>query len=262
MTVFLSKNAQDIINNYLHLPIPNHNIMCPYYNNRRTNIRAGLRALIGKGTPTDIADEAAIIALREEDDIKKMDDAGLKEFLVRNKLGVDCSGFYYHVLDAELRARGLGHIREHLKFPFIKNPFRKLLTIFRPAEHAGARTLSHGKNAVEINMNEIVPGDMIMMINTGVNHNFNHMLLVHEIKEEKNQPKIIYYTHSFTWSSDGQFGHGIKQGQIKITDPDKNILEQLWTEKEKTGNDNETYHHAELARELKIKRLRILAADR
>jgi len=255
----LSEEAQKIIENYLHLPISGHEIVCPYYNNRRSNIRAGLRSLIGKGTPTDIAEEAAIIALREKQDFKKMDDKSLKEFLVNHKLGVDCSGFYYHVLDAELHAQGLGNMREHLKFPYIKNPFRKLLTIFRPVEHAGVRTLSHEKNAIEIKLSEVAPGDMITMISTGTNHNFNHLLLIHAVDGEKNKPKAIHYTHSFAWSSDGAYGHGIKQGEIKITDLNKNLLEQIWTEKEKTGADNETYRHAQLALEIKTKRLRALA---
>ena len=51
----LSASALKIINDYLHLPIPGHDVVCPYYNNRRANLRAGLRALIGKGNPEDIA---------------------------------------------------------------------------------------------------------------------------------------------------------------------------------------------------------------
>ena len=255
----LSKNALDVINNYIHLPIPDHEVVCPYYNNRRSNIRAGLRSMIGKGTPTDIAEEVAIIALREKQDIKKMNNNSLKEFLVNNKLGIDCSGFYYHVMDAELHAQGLGSIREHLKFPFIKNPLRKLLTIFRPVEHAGVRTLSHEKNAVDIKISEVAPGDMITMINTVANHNFNHLLLIHAVDGEKNAPKTIHYTHSFSWSGDGPYGHGIEQGEIKITDLNKGILDQIWTEKGKTGAYNETYRHAQMSLEIKIKRLRALA---
>ncbi len=254
----LSSPAQKIINNYLHLPIPGQDVACPYYNNRRANIRAGLRALIGKGAPEDITTEAELIALREKQDLKKMDNETLQKFLVDHKLGVDCSGFYYHVLDTELQARGLGKMRQHIKFPYIKNPLRKLLTIFRPAEHAGVRTLSHEKNATEIKLSEIAPGDMITMIATGQNHNFNHMLLAHQVDQEKDQIKKIHYTHSFAWSSDGQYGHGVKQGQIEITNINKNILEQIWTEREKTGQENETYQHAQLAQEIKIKRLKAI----
>lgn len=254
----LSEQTQKIINDYLHLPIPGHEVFCPYYNNRRSDIRAGLRALIGKGMPNDIAEEAGIVALREKQELKKMNNKTLQEFLVYHKLGIDCSGFYYHVMNAELQARGLGNIRQHLKFPFIKNPLRKLLTIFRPVESAGVRTLSHEKNAQEIKLAEIAPGDMITMIGTGNKHNFNHMLLIHQVDMEQNKPKIIHYTHSFAWSSDGQYGHGTKQGQIEITNLNKNILAQIWIEKHKTGIDNETFKHAQMATELKIKRLRAL----
>lgn len=255
----LSEQAQKTINSFLHLPIPAHDITCPYYNNRRTNTRAGLRALIGKGTPEDIADETTLIAIREKQDLKKMNDSALQEFLVYHKLGIDCSGLYYHVLDSELQARNLGGIRKYLKFPYIKNPLRKLLTIFRPVEHAGVRTLSHEKNTTEVSLKEIAPGDMITMIGTGIKHNFNHILLVHQIDCDGQQPKLIHYTHSFAWSSDGQYGHGVKQGEIEITNLNKNILDQIWIEKYKTGAENETYRHAQLAQEVKIKRLQILA---
>ncbi len=257
----LSEQAQKIINGYLHLPIPGHGVICPYYNNRRSNIRAGLRAIIGKGTPEDIAEEASIVALREKQNLHKMDDVTLKAFLVYHKLGIDCSGFYYHVIEAELQTQGLGSLHKHLKFPYIKNPLRKLLIIFRPVEHAGVRTLSHEKNAVEIKISDVMPGDMITMIGTGTNQNFNHMLLVHQVDWENNQTKIIHYPHSFAWSSDGQNGHGIKQGQIEITNLHKNILEQIWIENFKTGADNETFKHAQMAQEIKIKRLKALTQD-
>jgi len=254
----LSASALKIINDYLHLPIPGHDVVCPYYNNRRANLRAGLRALIGKGNPEDIAEEALIISLREKKDLKKMDDATLCEFLVYNKIGIDCSGFFYHVIDAETRARGLGPIRAQIKFPFIKNPLRRLLTIFRPVEHAGVRTLGHTDNALVVSLKDIKPGDMIMMIATGHNHNFNHLLLIHQVDFENNQPKIIHYTHSFAWSSDGQYGHGVKQGKIEITDLNKKLLEQQWIEQGKTREENETWQHAKLANELDIKRLKAL----
>lgn len=258
-TKTLSGPALKIINDYLHLPFSEQEVNCPYLNNRHTNIRAGLRALVGKGSTEDIIEEAMIISLQEKIDLKKLDNEQLKKFLIGSGLGVDCSGFFYHVMDAELRARGLGPIRRYLKFPYIKNPLRRLLAIFRPAEHAGARTLGHSLNAVEIKLKNILPGDFILMLETGLKHNFNHLLLIHQIDYAEDAPQVIHYTHSFAWSSEGQYEHGVRPGKIEITDINKGLLEQAWTEKEQTGENNETFRHAQLARELSLKRLKALA---
>jgi len=258
-TKILSAPALKIINNYLHLPFSERELNCPYLNNRHTNIRAGLRALVGKGSVEDIMEEAMIISLREKIDLKKLDDEQLKKFLVDNGLGVDCSGFFYHVMDAELRARGSGPIRKHLKFPYIKNPLRRLLAIFRPAEHAGARTLGHPANAVEIDLKNIMPGDFILMLETGQKHNFNHLLLIHQVDYAENLPRIIHYVHSFAWSSEGQYGHGVRTGKIEIIEAGEGLLEQKWIEKEQTDKNNETFKHARMAREFNLKRLRALA---
>ena len=66
----LSSQTQKVIHDYLHLPIGGVFVNCPYYNNRRTGMWAGLRVLIGKGSVDDIVEEAMLIALREKIDLK------------------------------------------------------------------------------------------------------------------------------------------------------------------------------------------------
>ncbi len=242
----LSSQAQRIINDYLNLPIGSFFVNCPYYNNRRTGMRAGLRVLIGKGSVDDIVDEAMLIALREKIDLKKLDASGLKKFLVDSHLGIDCSGLAYHVLDAELKSRALGSLHKHLKFPFIKNPFRKLLTLCRPVESAGVRTISHEQNSIEVKLNDARPGDLIVILGAGEKHDYNHVLIIHEVAEDK-----IKYTHSMQWPSDGEYNHGVRQSEIEITDKNKNILEQIWFEPE-------ALNYARKAKEVKICRLRCI----
>ena len=242
----LSSQTQKVINDYLHLPIGSVFVNCPYYNNRRTGMRAGLRVMIGKGSVDDIVEEAMLIALREKIDLKKLDANGLKKFLVDSHLGIDCSGLAYHVLDVELKSRGLVGLGKHLKFPFIKNPFRKLLTIFRPVESAGVRTISHEQNSIEVKLNDARPGDLIVILGAGEKHDYNHVLIIHEVAEDK-----IKYTHSMQWPSDGEYNHGVRQSEIEITDKNKNILEQIWFEPE-------ALNYAHKAKEVKICRLRCI----
>lgn len=70
MNTELSQLAQSIIYNYLHVPIGSR-CVCPYFNNRRSKIRGGLRALVGKGSPEDIKEEVEILSLKEKKDLHK-----------------------------------------------------------------------------------------------------------------------------------------------------------------------------------------------
>lgn len=246
----LSSQSLKTINDYLHLPIGSVFVNCPYYNNRRAKVRAGLRALIGKGSVDDIVEEATIIALREKVDLKKLDAQNLKKFLVDSYLGIDCSGLVYHILDAELKARRLGSLKKHLKFPFIKNLFRKLLTILRPVESAGVRTICHEKNCVAIDkIEQIQPGDLIAIIGGGEKQDRNHVLVVHEVTNVGGE--VVHYTHSMQWLGDGEYNHGVRQSEIKITDKNKNLLDQTWLEPE-------ALTYARQAREVKVWRLKVL----
>ncbi len=82
----LSPEAEKIVEKYLLLPV---GVGCqtPYFNNRRTKIRGGLRALVGKGMPEEIAEEAEMFSIRERVGIKKMIAGDLKKFLVDHGLG-------------------------------------------------------------------------------------------------------------------------------------------------------------------------------
>lgn len=242
----LSVQARQVIDNYLHLAFLEKKISCPYFNNKRSRVRGALGVLIGKGTPEEIVDEAGLIALREKVDLKNLDDEQTKKFLVEHNLGVDCSGLVYHVLNAELNARKLGPLRKHIKRPWIKSPIRKVIALLRPAENTGVNTFFNNINSKEIQLSEIQPGDLIILMNTGINHNLHHVLLAHEVASD-----VVRYTHSFQFTDDGLYNHGVRQEEIKIIDPNKNLLEQNWSEPRMR-------EYAKTAREVKIKRLKIL----
>ncbi|MBT4121137.1 MAG: hypothetical protein HOA57_03460 [Candidatus Magasanikbacteria bacterium] len=235
----LSKQALQVIENYRNLSIGKNKILCPYFNNRRSGVRGALRVLIGKGSPKDIEEETLLFALREKVDLDNLNSEKSKKFLVDHNLGIDCSGFIYHILDAEL-----GNLKKHLKHPWIKNPLRKLIAKLRIVENTGVSTFNNDVNTAKVKLSEVKPGDLIIMMNTGLKNDLHHILIVHEVSENQ-----IKYSHSFQFTTDGQYNHGIKQGEIKIIDSNKNILEQEWREVE-------THNHAKMAKELKIKRVK------
>jgi hypothetical protein len=237
----LSKQALQIIEDYQDLSIGKDKIVCPYFNNRRSGIRGALAVLIGKGTPGQIEEEAMLFGLREKIDLDSLNKKDLKKFLVDHNLGIDCSGFVFHVLDAELDG-----IKKHLKHPWIKNPIRKLIAKLRIVENTGVSTFNNDINTEEVKLSGVKPGDLIIMMNTGLKNDMHHILLVSKVESRKS--KVINYVHSFQFTTDGKYDHGIKEGEIKIIDPKKGLLEQEW-------NEVETYNHAKMAKKLKIGRL-------
>lgn len=247
-----------MIQNYLHLPFEKQTIAAPYFNNRRQKVRGALRVLIGKGNPDDIVEEAAIFGLKERVDMQSISAEQMKKFLVDHNIGVDCSALAYYVLDEELKARKKSGLKNFLYFQPTINPLRKILIALRPIENAGVKTFHNTKNSRQIELSEIQPGDCITMIGTGRDHDLNHMLVIHKVEYTGGTPKMLHYTHSLAWSTDGQYNHGVCQGKIGIVDIKKPLIEQKWTEKNKEGTENETYWRATTAQELSIDRIKSL----
>lgn len=248
----LSKQAQAVILNYQSLPFPNRTVKTPYFNNKREKLRGAFRARVGKGTPQEIVDEARSIAASKRIALDTLDQGALTAFLVDHNLGIDCSGFVYHVLNAEMHARGKGTLKKYLVFPHAHG-LRKWLASFRPAEHTNVQTLAHEKNSTAVSVLDIRSGDIIIILASEKFGNPNHVLLV-----TKTADLLLHYTHSFQWSTDGVYAHGIREGTIEITHPHKPILEQRWVEDDKEGKENETWKLANAAERVEIRRLKAI----
>ena len=238
----LSKEAHGVIESYLRLPI-GAGAVTPYFNNRRAKIRAGLRALIGKGSPKEIADEARIIALREKVDVKSLDSATLKRFLVDKGLGIDCSGFAYHVLDAESRVRNSKPLKSYLALKL--SPLRSLLARLRTAEQVSVAVLARDDNSSPVRAKDAQPGDIVTLLNPEYNH-----VLVIESSEKTDKNIVLRYVHSYAWPHEGVYGHGVRRGTITLAGDD--IMRGIWDESG-TPVDFEKIRHIERA---EIRRLR------
>ena len=232
----LSQPALDMIQAYESLQFGDKQVTTPYFNNKRQKVRGALRVLVGKGTPSDIVEEATLIALREHMDFKSLSTKELTTFLVDHNLGIDCSGFVYHVLNAEVP------LKSRLKFPNT-SLLRKLLTKLRPVENTSVKVLTHEKNSSKVAIADIKPGDFITIIGSKKVGAPDHILLVDSVKDN-----VIYYVHSFKLPSDGKYDHGIKHGEIEITDAKKRIQDQRW-------DDAEVLEAVRDAKEVSVRRL-------
>lgn len=249
----LTSAAQTIVNKYLQLPLSGTKVNAPYFNNQRSKVRAGLAVMVGKGTPEEIALEAEVAARAKHFTINSAPEADVKKFLVEQNLGVDCSAFVYYVLRYEGIVKNKKDLQSSLYFPQAKSLLRKLIVKLRPSTNVSVAVLGDNHNSQVISKQEIQAGDLIFLWNTGPDKKLNHVLLVTEANEHR-----LTYAHSFRWRTEGQFDHGVRTGTIAWTNPESSILNDVWTEKNITGPENDTYQHAREAERIEIRRLNLL----
>ena len=126
----------------------------------------------------------------------------------RNKIGIDCSGFVYRLLDKIDQLKGNSGI------------LFKVLGVDRPYGVMGVRALSareiaHEQNSVPVeDIKNIETSDVIRM------DGGSHIMLIVE-----NNGKEIVYVHS-----KGSEAQGIQYQKIVITDQNRSIKEQDWQE--------------------------------
>ncbi len=255
MITTLDPRTQNVLKHYQAIGIGNTTVRCPYFNNKKTNIRGALRVLIGKGSPDDIEEEALLIALREKIDLRQLDAVQAKRFLVDHSIGVDCSAFAYYMLEAEVAAQKKKPLKKILHFPFARG-LRRIIAACRPVENVNVKTLAHPKNSVDISFSHAQVGDMICMIGTGKDHTLDHVLIITEVETQGDSVVRIAYAHSLNWSTDGKYDTGIRLGEIQIHNANAGLQEQTWQESNKTDTENETLFRAKTATHLSIRRLK------
>lgn len=267
----LSPKAEQLINDYLNLPFKGlFGVRAPYYNNARGRERGQLRVLVGKGLPHEIVEEAQIISIQYHAGLfTKEGDCCLHEahdgtsaelvrkFLIDNNLGIECSGFVTHVLNAHYKEAKNVTLTKKMRIVSKQLILRWFISKLRPVENINVKTYTHEKNSRRVigedigyNYDSLLPGDVVIMLETGPNNKRNHILVITNIVKNK-----IEYAHARAWTSEGQYGHGVARGTITITKPNGTLLDQEWTEKELTGEKNETLWEAKLAKTLEIRRL-------
>ncbi|HVT75313.1 MAG TPA: hypothetical protein VHD69_02800 [Candidatus Paceibacterota bacterium] len=256
----LDGKARAVIDAYLALPI-GPRPSCPYFNNKRRKVRSQLRVLKGKGSPWEIAEEAEIDAKHARVNIATLSTDKLKEFLISRDLGVDCSGFAYHVLDAlarEKRGRGIRAFVRSNREGFIGSLIAKL----RPAENMGVATFANERNSTAIDASAARPGDIVTFIGTGKDGLYNHILVVTGVERSESGTRLSY-AHSYAWPSDGATDHGAREGDILIRSGETIEASArgagAWKEKGVTGSENYTFESARTAKEVSVRRLRFLA---
>ncbi len=262
----LSNKAQKILEDYFNLPFDGiKGVRCPYFNNARLKQRAQLRVLVGKGTPQEIIEEAKIISiqyhaglfdksghccLHNEHTGKEVNSEEIRKFLIDHNLGIECSGFVTQILRAHFKETKNIDIARKFFIASPKNLLRWMISKLRPIENISVCRYADDHNTQKINWQDAQTGDVVIILETGINNKYNHILLITEKTAD-----TICYAHARAWGSEGKYGHGVSKGVVKIVKPNGNLLEQEWTEMEKVAENNETFKELKQAKTVEVRRV-------
>ena len=230
-TKVISDQSLTMINQYRNFHIDSAICSVPYYNNRVAGRRAALRVEVGKGSPKDIYEELKHIFLKNKVDTKLLTSESLKKIMVENNIGIDCSGFAYFVLNEESLSRKKGSLSRKLHHD-------RFLAMFRPIINTSVLTFADNRNSKVIPIKDAQVGDIITMVGGTEGGERNHILVINQIEYQNFIPVTLHYVHAIAWPTDGEYGHGIHEGKIELTNLEKKLTEQRWIELEKDSSVN------------------------
>lgn len=214
-TVETSGALQDLFNQYTHLPIGGKEIPCPYWMNK---IKLGIVGPYGgKATPKQIVETVEYEAKKDNFDLQTATSKEILVFMKNKKIGVDCSGFVFWMLDALDLEKGGDGITDD-----IPGSVGKFV-----AARANVVMLTDEKVAKPVELEEIKVGDMIQLGGK------KHVAIVTKLLKEAGVIKEIEYCHSSSQTKDSV----VHSATIKVADPKLGLKKQDWEEKTKTGEN-------------------------
>lgn len=207
-----SKALQDIFYSYTHLPIGGKEIVCPYWINNFKKLKYGPGG--GKGLPEEIVKQVEDRARADKINLETLSEKEIIGFMKKNRVGIDCSGFVFWLLNALDLEKGGNGIADNI--PNSKGRFIKI--------RASSKMLTDERVSFFIKeINNIQPGDMIRL------KGGHHLAIVVDIEKDKDTNiKKIVYAHSS--SAFYTVISGVHKESIIIKDVEKSLQEQDWHE--------------------------------
>lgn len=252
----LSHQSLETIDHYLHFRLGSAVSSVPYFNNKTARVRRALSVFVGKGSPHEITDEAEALVFKNHINGSALADESLKKLLVDNHIGIDCSGFAYHVLDAESFAAKKIRLNRKLHFIHSHGLVGMFVSRLHPAQNVDVATLADDKNSRLVSLDETKPGDMITMISNSEDDERNHILVIHGVDYgDGGRPIKIHYSHAVAYPEDGIYGSGIRQGTISLAPADRTLMTALWTENGSAAGAERIFARAEKSK-TELRRLR------
>lgn len=216
-----SSLIRPFLDEYLRMEINGIEIACPYWMNKIRKGKVVLRGFAnGKGTAGEIKKEI----LRNINLQACMNDkSSLYKLAKRERIGIDCSGLSYRILDKLL---DMGYAKE------IKQGFSLNEVFSGGIDRTNVIRFTSSEYAVQVEkISEVKLGDVIRMMRG------KHMLVI----LTKNSTEIKYIH-----SSKSTEIYGVHEGIIKIKDWTEPLEKQEWQEITRKGeNFGRRYFHPE-----------------
>lgn len=182
----------------------------------------------GKGTPEQIRAETVRAAKNKGVDLSSYKPSEIRKFMRQTGIGVECSGFVYHLLKEfvkEKKGKNLDWCL--LRYKGFVGKVERILLSFKRVRRLNAEVLTNSLNTVKVErVSQIKPGDLLRL--TPLNWPGKHVTIVVGVT-----PNKIIYAHS---SRDTK-SLGPHFGEIEILNRKLGLESQRWLEITKTGKN-------------------------
>jgi len=204
----LKKHSQE----FLNFSVGNKQVSIPYWSNKLKNGRIVTEgAFGGKATPNQIKKATQKAAKKEKLDLKTLSSDQIFYLMKRNKIGIDCSGLVYQILNSYFKKIKKLNLDKILLGSQGKRGVRRV----------GVKQFADPQNSTPTKFATLKPGDLIIV------NQKKHIILVLDI--QKNQITYIHSSHQ-------TLKNGIHLGTLTIIHPNQDLSQQKWSDKLKNGS--------------------------
>lgn len=205
-----SKALEKLYYDYSHLPLGGKKIRCPYWSSKQRILLSG--PFKGKGTPSQVTLATVNAAEKTKTDLRKLSSDEIRKFMEHHRIGVDCSGFVYHLADAFDKEKGGEGIVG--KITGVRGSW---------ARRVNAYCLTNVKNSIQIEkVKDLQLGDFIRF------EGGKHIAIILRIRRnEKGIPQEVFYAHSARLSA----VTGVHLARFMVVNPGKGLDKQKFLEK-------------------------------
>ncbi|HYD35362.1 MAG TPA: hypothetical protein VD999_04805 [Vitreimonas sp.] len=182
----------------------------------------------GKGSLITLQREIKAYLAQTQQELTSIKRADLKTKLQQARIGLDCSGYIYQLLDMYWQEQYGYSIKRHLlRYPGWQGQLEKMILSFRRERKISAHTLTNALNTFPIEQTkDIKVGDLLRL--TAEEWHGKHVALVTTVT-----PSTITYTHSGLLTEK----NGPHFATIKIVKPSAGLEKQHWQEKYHDGRN-------------------------
>ena len=200
---------QQLADQYVDFEVEGKKVPIPYILNSG---RWRFWRTAGKGTPNGIRNELFRIVSKSNFEITTKSAFEIYDFMREHRIGIDCSGLAFHLLDCYVQTASETRLEEVLlRLPGKSGKIEKELLSYKRERRISAAVLTSYLNSVAVtDLQEIQIGDLIE-----INKEIDHVLVITDLTYQNGTISQIEYVHSSSLHTNKRGQH---YGAITIKD--------------------------------------------